>query len=160
MSVDCLAAYSETPELCFLAPYMQAYIQTPFFMFNSKYDAWQIREILEVPCFDAWATHSNCSASDQAAILQYGADFMSNFDGEGTGVPVEGHGRNGAFVTSCIMHGALMCDADISINNLTALAAYARWFDGRTQGVASFHIDPGLPNGGGTYPRTQCFHFP
>ena len=72
MSADCLAAFPETPERCFLAPYMQAYIQTPFFMFNSKYDAWQLREILEVPCFDGFATHSNCSSTDQAAIRQYG----------------------------------------------------------------------------------------
>ena len=39
----CLAAFPHTPHYCFMPPHMQRFIQTPFFMFNGKYDAWQAR---------------------------------------------------------------------------------------------------------------------
>jgi|EP01044_Picomonas_judraskeda_P005739 hypothetical protein len=74
--------------------------------------------------------------------------------------PVRTHAKNGAFITSCIMHGSLMCDTGISIDNLTALGAYAQWFDGRARGEAAIHVDSQLPNGDGTYAPAQCFHFP
>ena len=36
------AKHPDEPGLCFMSPHMQDVIKTPFFMFNSKYDAWQL----------------------------------------------------------------------------------------------------------------------
>jgi hypothetical protein len=54
--------------------------QTPFFMFNSKYDAWQLSNEEQLPCFasDAAPKNRTCSAAEQAATVQYrGADTVT-----------------------------------------------------------------------------------
>lgn len=38
----CEGKHKEAPWLCFMSPHMQDAMETPFFMFNSKYDAWQL----------------------------------------------------------------------------------------------------------------------
>ena len=38
----CEDRHPDEPWLCFMSPHMNDVIQTPFFMFNSKYDQWQI----------------------------------------------------------------------------------------------------------------------
>ena len=43
----CQAKHPTSPGLCFMSPHMQDAIQTPFFMFNSKYDAWQHGDTLD-----------------------------------------------------------------------------------------------------------------
>ena len=51
LSAACVAAYpSDEPWRCFMSPFMQAFVQTPFFMLNSKFDAWQLGCILDVGC--------------------------------------------------------------------------------------------------------------
>jgi hypothetical protein len=46
----------------------QDVIKTPFFMFNSKYDAWQLGCEFQ----SNWATKA-----EQDGVLQYGKDFMT-----------------------------------------------------------------------------------
>merc|ERR1719329_775971 len=41
----CESAYPEDKHFCFMSPHMQQFVQTPFFMFNSKYDGWQLASI-------------------------------------------------------------------------------------------------------------------
>ena len=43
-------------------------MKTPFFMFNSKYDAWQLGNEFQ----SNWAT-----PAEQKGVLQYGLDFMA-----------------------------------------------------------------------------------
>lgn len=38
----CQAKHASEPWLCFMSPHMNDVIETPFFMLNSKYDAWQL----------------------------------------------------------------------------------------------------------------------
>ena len=53
------------------APTPQAgFIKTPFFMFNSRFDAWQLANINQA----GWTT-----PSERAAVLQYGGDFLSEW---------------------------------------------------------------------------------
>ena len=53
----CQKAYAaEDSYYCFMSPHMQKVIKTPFFMFNSKFDAWQVRTRVRV------ALH--CSSAD------------------------------------------------------------------------------------------------
>jgi hypothetical protein len=44
----CLAANPSDPHLCFMSPHMAQYVETPLFMFNSKFDAWQMVNDLQV----------------------------------------------------------------------------------------------------------------
>ena len=42
---ECRAAFPDSPWLCFMAPHMQRFITTPFFMMQSKYDFWQMGNV-------------------------------------------------------------------------------------------------------------------
>ena len=64
----CQTKHPTEPWLCFMSPRMQDVIETPFFMFNSKYDAWQLGNEFQ----SNWATKA-----EQAGVLQYGKDFMA-----------------------------------------------------------------------------------
>ena len=45
---ECRVAFPDTPYYCFMAPHMQQFVKTPYFMFNSKYDWWQVLNILQL----------------------------------------------------------------------------------------------------------------
>ena len=45
---ECLSYFKNEPHYCFMSPHMQQFIKTPFFVFNSKYDAWQLQNELQV----------------------------------------------------------------------------------------------------------------
>eukprot|EP01048_Picozoa_sp_COSAG05_P010914 COSAG05_NODE_991_length_6277_cov_77.221305_4_plen_100_part_00 len=77
-----------------MAPHMQRYIRTPFFMQQSKFDWWQLTNILALP-----SRPFKPNATQQLAILQYSRDFMQQL------APVlENPRQNGGFITSCICH--------------------------------------------------------
>lgn len=42
---DCIAQYASEPYKCFIAPHMVSFVKTPFFMFNSRFDQWQLDNI-------------------------------------------------------------------------------------------------------------------
>jgi hypothetical protein len=143
LMAQCQAAYPTAPHYCFMSPHMQKFIQTPFFMFNSKYDAWQLANELQTQ----WKTKD-----EQNAVLQYGKDFMTQF------APVETEDKNGAMITSCICHGcpwpALVLDGKTSYQH------YADWYYGKTSGKAAIHIDSRGPNGDGALSKQkQCSAF-
>ena len=72
-----LPVQARAPHLCFMSPHMVRFVRTPFFLFNSRFDAWQLAEDLRVPCFHpVEANHTACDASEQAAIVRYGQDFL------------------------------------------------------------------------------------
>ena len=66
----CQAKHPTEPWLCFMSPHMNDVIETPFFMFNSKYDAWQLGNEFQ----SQWTTKA-----EQAGVLQYGKDFLTGF---------------------------------------------------------------------------------
>jgi hypothetical protein len=43
---SCKAAFPKTPHYCFMSPHMQRFVKTPFFVFNSRFDLWQLSNIL------------------------------------------------------------------------------------------------------------------
>ena len=145
----CQLKHPTQPWLCFMSPHMQDVIKTPFFVFNSKYDDWQLNEILKV---NPWSGN----ATRQQAILQYGTDFLTDFQ-----PVVQENDKNGAFITSCICHGCPWNDPDaLTFNTLNPYQAYANWYTGKTQGMDNFHVDPRLPNGGGMINSSKCFAYP
>lgn len=113
---------------------MQKFIQTPFYMFNSKYDQWQLGNELQT----SWKTKD-----EQNAVLQYGKDFLVQF------APVQQEPRNGAFITSCICHGCGW--QDLALDGKTAYAHFGEWLAGKA--AESIHIDTRGPNGDGKITR-------
>ena len=156
----CLAAFPATPHWCFMAPHMSRFIETPLFMFNSKVDAWQMLNDLQLPCIagDQPQTKGNvtCDAREQAALVQYGDDFLSAF------APVQAKAQNGAFITSCICHGCPW--PDLALENRTSYELYAAWYeDTAVESASHVHVDAGPPNGGGALQKqfpTYCLPFP
>jgi len=48
---DCEAYFDGDKKwMCFMAPYVSVFIQTPVFMLNSFYDTWQLNNILNLTC--------------------------------------------------------------------------------------------------------------
>jgi hypothetical protein len=126
LTAACQQAFPDRPHYCFMSPHMQAFVDTPFYIFNSKFDAWQMGEILQIGCLCKqnasapstschWAK-ANCDSAKAAAIVQYGADFLHDLQ------PVVQESHNGAFITSCICHGCAW--ADLSVAKKTAYSYY------------------------------------
>lgn len=131
---------------------MNKFIKTPFFMFNSRFDAWQMDNDLQVPCHVGEENHTKCSSVEQAAIVQYGADFIDALQPVIDSAP-----QNGAFITSCICHS---CNwTDLTLDGETSYTHYLNWFEGRMTGT-SIHVDNRPPNGGGVLNGGDCFPFP
>jgi hypothetical protein len=146
----CQTAFPENPHYCFMSPHMQKFISTPFYIFNSKFDAWQMGQILQIGCLckqnvsDPFTKchypPATCNGTKSKAIAQYGKDFLGDLG------PVLGEKKNGAFITSCICHG---CDwPHLAVGNKTSYQHYADWHYGRTKG-SSVTIDTRGPNGDG-----------
>ena len=83
-------------------------IQTPLFMVNSKYDHWQLNNILQTN----WRTEQ-----EQRSVLQYGVDFMKAL-APLTASPTSPHG---GCICTCICHGKFT-------SNLPLLHIYRRLF--------------------------------
>eukprot|EP00966_Prymnesium_polylepis_P018669 429858-Prymnesium_polylepis.1 len=126
-----------------MSPHMQDVVLAPIFVFNSKYDAWQLANELQTK----WATKA-----EQAAVVQYGVDFLDAF------APVRANPKNGAMITSCICHGCPW--ADLELEGKTTYQHYAAWVHGTDHGAAAIHIDSRLPNGGGAIKSSRCSAFP
>lgn len=146
---------------CFMAPHVQQFVETPYFMYNSKFDAWQMQNILQSSCGASKTV--KCNATQQADVLQYGEDFLAAF----APVPPSHRGQNGAFITSCICHGCPW--SDLVLEGLSAPQALAKWYlAGATGGVKDdgndhVYVDTRNPNGNGTLvkgPFEECVKFP
>jgi len=152
----CTDYYSKTGDefKCFMSPHAQAFVQTPYFMLNSKYDAWQMNNILQSKC----AGHATiiCNATQQHDVLTYGQDFMDQF----SNVPIARSGQNGAFITSCICHGCPW--GNLILQGKTTYQALAEWYKSSEDGNVNPHvyIDSRTPNGDGTLNFSSCVKFP
>ena len=137
----CFQEYSDSPWLCFMSPHMQNFIETPFFMFNSKYDLWQLQHELQ-------ATDWKTDPGVRQAVLDYGDSFLHQF------APVKGEAsKNGAFITSCICHGCPW--PQLTLKGKSAFQHYADWYLQKSAGN-NIHVDPRLPNGNGSLTFPSC----
>lgn len=90
ISTSCVQAHSDSPHLCFMSPHMHGFIKTPYFVFNSKYDLWQIENEIQIRLNDP---------RSRKAVVAYGVDFLKQF------ASVTKESQNGGMITSCICHG-------------------------------------------------------
>jgi hypothetical protein len=153
----CLEAFPAEPHLCFMSPHMVKFVESPLFLFNSKFDAWQMANDLQVPCLKTSSptNHTPCSAAEQSAVLGYGVDFLAALTPVLSSAP-----KNGGFITSCICHG---CNwTGLVLEGKSSIQHYADWHQGTLQG-ASVTVDPRPPNGGGDLGKgwaAPCTTFP
>ena len=125
---------------------------------------------LQVPCHAGEPKHPKCNTKEQAAIVQYGADFLDALQPVIASAP-----KNGAFITSCLCHGCPWSTVTTSTaDNLTSYNHYAAWHSavaanphGQERGAAgmaavgsTIHIDSRAPNGGGELKDPMCAPFP
>ena len=142
LSAACQDLYPEDPHYCFMSPHMHPAIETPYYVFNSKFDSWQLQNELQT----TWENDD-----EKAAVLQYGVDFDEQFKGV---VAEEG---NGGFITTCICHGCAWDQLELEGRN--SLQHYADWRLGRVGGEDAFKIDARGPNGDGTIDLDSCAAF-
>jgi hypothetical protein len=156
----CRLKHPSEPHLCFMSPHMVDTIETPLFVLNSKFDRWQLENILQTNWADLEA---------QRSVLQYGVDFVRAL-APLTASPTSPHG---GVICSCICHGCPW--ASMNFTNAaakgvlkTSTEAFTDWWYGKTKGgIDSLFIDPNvLPNGGGRFNASAspawhlCAEFP
>jgi len=137
----CQALFPDSPHLCFMSPHMQQVVQTPFFILNSRFDAWHLDNIL-------MPTGPGPGFFVHQAILDFGHDFLVEF------APVEKEPRHGAFITTCIGHMFIPWKY-LELDGKRAYEHLADWYWGKTTGAAAIAIDTRGPSGDGTLPR-EC----
>ena len=127
----CAAAHEDAPELCMFAPHVAAFIQTPIFVLQAKYDAWQIPSIL--------------GSNDPAVITSFGDNMTKLLRSSVLNRP-----GNAAFVDACRHH----CEGwDMYIvDGICQAKAFATWYAAGSSA---------LPNGGAlidgsAYPCEHC----
>lgn len=80
-----------------MAPYIARYIETPMFVMNSAYDAWQMGNILHAACIPT--PGKPCTVAQNASITAYRDKFVKDVAAVTAGKP-----HNGVYVDSCYVH--------------------------------------------------------
>jgi len=149
----CQLEHASAPWRCMMAPYAQAFVHTPFFAIQSRFDQFQLGPgIAGVPCLVGQAfappyrtdpAHT-CNTTERQYIVQYGADFMAQF------APVLNSTVHGCFLVSCIQHGitAELLFNGAALGSVDALTAWRTRADlGRDVG---YHFVDGCGDHGDT----------
>ena len=69
LSSACETLHPSDPLLCFMAPYVAPTVQTPTFMWNSRFDQFQLGAILQLSNFT--------TAQQKKAVVEFGESFLS-----------------------------------------------------------------------------------
>lgn len=168
LAPSCIEAHKSDERFkCFLAPYALPFVNTPVFLVNSKYDAWQLNNELQLQCLlnkRQWPGASvspdiTCTETEKHSVVEYGADWLSSFPRM-----TLLKGGHGAFITSCVCHGcpweALSLDGSAnsaggSNVSVSTWKAVARWYGGEDTAAAALRMDLRGPNGDGAIPSTK-----
>ena len=155
----CESAFPDAPHYCFMSPHMHTLIEHPFYVFNSKFDSWQLNRELQIY---NWTT----DAAQAFSVIAYGMDFLDQFRSV-----LEQENGNGGFVTSCICHGGCnwhnraLDDGSHNKHDTTGrmspIEHYALWANGERQGMDSFFVDESIiPNQDAKLNKNdRCFPF-
>ena len=108
LSAECRAAQGAGSEWrCFMAAVATPYVKAPLFVWQSKFDHFQLSAFLSVDCSYAqvynppWSPAPVCSANNTADILAFGRYFMEQLQPL---VAAPGPHR-ALYLTSCVLHG-------------------------------------------------------
>ena len=108
LSAECRAAQRSGEEWrCFMAAVATPFVRAPLFVWQSKFDHFQLSAFLCVDCSYAqqynppWAPAPVCSPNNTRDILAYGAYFMEQLQ-----PLIDAPGPQRAlYLTSCVLHG-------------------------------------------------------
>jgi hypothetical protein len=81
-----------------MAQYIAPHVETPIFVMNSDYDAWQMEHVLGAQCIP---TPTSACTGDQNASLR---SFRDQFAAAITAGVTDGKPKNGVFLDSCYVH--------------------------------------------------------
>lgn len=143
-NAECIA---QTPESerwkCFMAQYVYPHIATPVFILNSKYDQWQLSNILapdanftdDVSPDAAWQPCisdplSKCNTTQYGQFQNYSVQFMGALNASLAATPAARLASRGGFITSCDLHTTCiggLCHK-IHIDGTTMYNALSDWF--------------------------------
>lgn len=107
MPAGCVADHAAEPWRCFLAPTATPYVNAPLFVWQSKFDHFQLNDFADLACTNAqaynppWVGNVTCSPHDSAAVAAYGELFMAQFQPV-IDAPAP---HRAVFLTSCVLHG-------------------------------------------------------
>ncbi|KAJ9466892.1 hypothetical protein DIPPA_51521 [Diplonema papillatum] len=123
LSPECQAEYGWQ---CIMAPVAWKFIQTPLFLYQSRFDMFQLRDELFLPCEEEQNASppfkpSTCNATEAQSVKNWGKYTMDQLNI--TAQPQ----RFGGFVQACIIHGV----SPTPINGKTSTEAFADWLDGK-----------------------------
>jgi len=128
LSTACQSALAPQSWKCIMAPHAAPFINTPWFALQSRFDHWQLSEILFLPCMQAQNygppfKPSQCAGTPQDADIEaYGPAFMEQFR------PLMTGSKNGVFLDACIIHGS----TNSSIDGANNYEAFQLWLQGST----------------------------
>eukprot|EP00479_Gromia_sphaerica_P012800 TRINITY_DN6888_c0_g1_i1.p1 TRINITY_DN6888_c0_g1~~TRINITY_DN6888_c0_g1_i1.p1 ORF type:complete len:176 (-),score=25.36 TRINITY_DN6888_c0_g1_i1:190-717(-) len=111
---------------CFFPEYLNQFISTPFFAYNSAYDTWQLDNILGLFC-----RPPECEAPQQAAFEEYYREFQTRFNGL-THIP-----GNGWYINSCLNHCQASADSfwgQMQVDGQTPAQTFGNWYYLRNEG--------------------------
>ena len=118
LSRECVLHHQTAPHKCLVAEINAAYLRTPLFAWQSKFDADQLSTSLSPPCFSA-------TCADP-----YAAHLLSAIKG----TLFQAAPQHGAFVDGCWRHCELSPSGgdleNISADGVTPLRALFRWYTG------------------------------
>jgi hypothetical protein len=83
---------------CLMAPYIAQYVETPIYVMNSAYDAYQLANILNASCIPKIGDPP-CDAATNSSIQAYRDLFL-----KAIAVVTDGKPKNGVYVDSCYVH--------------------------------------------------------
>ena len=153
---NCLKAYSDNEKWkCLLAPFILEHIETPIYIMNSAYDAWQLGNN-KVGCFNV----ENTTCKNDSAVLMYGQALKNRVKNglRNKTIRFPTATKSGAYIDSCYVHeqnvnycsaqsmpncvgwsplesGSIKWDYTTAIESLTPQEAFSKYYF--SQGLSS-----------------------
>ncbi|XP_045796777.1 pectin acetylesterase 12-like isoform X2 [Trifolium pratense] len=123
------------PISCFFPQNLINHVQTPLFLLNAAYDAWQLQESLAPPSADphgSWnnckSNHANCDSSQIQTLQNFRNQMLNDMKGF-SATP-----QSGLFINSCFAHcqserqDTWFADDSPLLNNMPIAIAVGNWF--------------------------------
>jgi hypothetical protein len=127
----CLAALND--ERCFFAEFSLAFTTTPVYMLQSRFDAWQMSNVLKLSSGCVHGGPSACSAAEIAYANEFSAAIVSKIESlinGDAGRALAPPGIDSAFVTACWTHATFQSVQGfngVTVNGTNAERALAAW---------------------------------
>ncbi|KAH1079067.1 Pectin acetylesterase 3 [Glycine max] len=123
------------PTSCFFPQNLINHVETPLFLLNAAYDAWQVQESLAPHSADPHGSWNDCKSNHarcNSSQIQFLQDFRNQMLNDVKGF--SGTSQTGLFINSCFAHcqserqDTWFADDSPLINNMPIAIAVGDWF--------------------------------